>query len=268
MNHKAVSLLLSAGLVFSSGLSRPALAQEEQNLRLIQYSAPQFPDATDRGAPRRTTGAGSRGCNTGAASTDLTLLTPATHTALTTTGHPTFYWYVDNDSPVTVRFSLIEPRVFPAVVDTEIEVTESGVVRFEVPETAPALEVGKQYRWTVAVICDPNRPSTNIVAKGLIQRAALPSEQLQTLQTATLEEQGLIYAEAGYWHDALDAIALAYQGDQDNPATLETLLSLLEQGGITTLEAQDWSDSDLTQRLDKGDSQEVDPIEATTPESQ
>jgi len=240
-----LTTLLSAGaialraplLVIALSLL-PAVA----DLSPIQYNRPQFPEVSDRGTPRKTTGAGSRGCEAEAAPVNLNLLAP-THTAVTASGRPSFYWRVSNVTPVSIRFTLVEPRVSKPLVDQEMTVTEGGIVRLEMPENAPELQEGKEYRWTVAVICDPNRPSTNIVAKSLIQRVS-PSSELASQLAATSSdyERGQIYAQAGYWNDALDAIATSYT-QQPNTATLNNLLAFLQQGEVSQITARDWQNS-------------------------
>jgi hypothetical protein len=227
------AILSASAIALSSFL--PAIA----NPMPIQYNSSQFPPASDRGRPRRTTGAGSRGCEAQAAPVELTLLAPS-HTAVSASGRPSFYWHISNSTPVSLRFTLVEPRVFPPLVDQEIEVTEAGIIRFEMPTTAPQLQEGKEYRWTVAVICDRNRPSTNIVAKSLVQHIAPSSDLTSQLVTATSAyDHAQLYAQAGYWYDALDAIALTYT-QQPDLVMLDNLLAFLQQAELTQITAQDW----------------------------
>lgn len=231
------AILSASTIVLSSVSLLPAVA----DLSPIQYNRPNFPEVLDRGAPRRTTSAGSRGCEAETAPVNITLLAP-THTAVTASGRPSFYWRVSNSTPVSLRFTLVEPKVSKPLVDQEMTVTEGGIISIEMPENSPELEEGKEYpyRWTVAVICDRNRPSTNIVAKALIQRVSASPELESQLAAASSDyERGVVYAEAGYWYDALDAIATSYS-QQPDTVILDRLLDLLQQGELNEITPQDW----------------------------
>lgn len=119
----------------------------------------------------RAVSAGSRGCdNPNLASAGLRLLIPKDHVGLTTSGHPTFFWYVSTKSAVNVRFTLVDLDEIEPVVDVQQEVQKSGVVKLSLPSQVPELKQGKSYRWTVSLICNPKRPSQNAYAYSWIER--------------------------------------------------------------------------------------------------
>jgi hypothetical protein len=154
--------------------------------QLVTDYAP--PSGTKRKS--RTQGAGSRGCdafsargfaNDGsrndhrAANPELQLLAPNNHIPTTVSTHPTFYWYISATS-LPVRFTLVEPGVIKPVADRRFLVTRPGVVGVKLPSDVPGLVAGKQYRWTVAIVCDEERPSANTYAYGWISRVVATSE--------------------------------------------------------------------------------------------
>jgi len=172
--------------------------------------SPQIGAATDgikyrpptRGDTRRTEGSGSRGCNKNTVS--LNLLIPADHLPLTVSSHPKFLWYVsDTSSPV--RFTLVEQGIAKTLLDKRFTPEKPGIVELQLPDSSPGLEIGKNYRWTVSIICSASRSSENIYAMGRISRIPM-SDELKVnkkLAIADSKQRAMIYADAGVWYDAL-----------------------------------------------------------------
>lgn len=126
----------------------------------------------------------------------VTLLVPEDHIPLTTSERPTFFWYVNTVSH-PIRFTIYEPGQPTPLYVQNITPTMSGIVAFTLPPAAKSLKIGKQYRWTVSVICNQLRPSENIYAKAWIERV----ENLKTLDRKS--SCLLYYARSGIWYDAL-----------------------------------------------------------------
>jgi hypothetical protein len=156
-----------------------------------------------RGNPpyQRIRGGASRGCDR-AFNNELTLLAPSDHMALTTQAHPTFFFHLSNTPEQAVRFTLVEPEVAEPILEKTIPVAESGVIEVTLPSQSPNLEVGKNYRWSVSLVCNPQRPSQNVFAFAWIERIAVPSELSKELAQAP-NYSALTYAQAGIWYDAL-----------------------------------------------------------------
>ncbi|NJO93964.1 MAG: DUF928 domain-containing protein [Hydrococcus sp. RM1_1_31] len=68
-----------------------------------------------------------------------------------------------------------------------------------------------------------------MVSQGTIERVKLPSKLQQRLKLATSKrERAQLYAQFGFWYDALASIA-----QSNNPKATEDLQALLRQGGIS-----------------------------------
>lgn len=147
------------GLSLSSGT---ALAQD--------YQPP-----PDRGRQQQADAQGSRGdCNNQA----LYLLIPEDHTPNTIATHPTFFFYSEFNR---VSFVLSAPGRSEPLYEREILINTPKLVRVEIPETAPSLEVGEEYVWTVVAKC----PSTGqIYAHASLRRVELKSELEKGLSAA------------------------------------------------------------------------------------
>ncbi|MEM6445337.1 MAG: DUF928 domain-containing protein [Cyanobacteria bacterium P01_D01_bin.123] len=186
----------------------------------------------DRGAPRRTRGAGSRGCQA-TRPLGLTLLVPSDHTGRTISSHPTFAWHLAGATDVPVEFTLVQPGVAQPLYAVTLPQQPEGYGQIALPAEVPALEIGQEYRWSVEAICNPKRPSSNIFAQGWIERIELSPELAQTLErTSNRRDEALVYAEAGVWFEALSTLSEVVKLDASARADR---LALMKDGGIELL---------------------------------
>lgn len=176
----------------------------------VTYNPPQRRKVTKS----RTTTSGSRGCNNPSLfNAKAHLFAPEDHVGLTTSSHPTFFWYVETDSAVKVRFTLVEPGVAKPIVDLQQTVLTSGIGRLHLPQELPQLTQGKVYRWTVALICNPKRPSQNAYAYSFIERVPQPIHITQYLKVDDTKRAS-IYAQEEIWYDALAEAYLSNSNPQ------------------------------------------------------
>lgn len=134
-------------------------------------------------------------CNSNLES-NLTLIVPMNHIPLTTSSHPAFWWYV-NSYGNPIRFTIYEPGQAVPLYTKDMVIEAPRIVSLKLPKHTPPLEIGKQYRWTVTVICNQKRPSENIYAKAWIERVEFAQKKWLELECMNN------YAKAGIWHDAL-----------------------------------------------------------------
>lgn len=156
---------------------------------------------------------GSRGCKLPLNGT-ITLLVPQDHTATTISAHPTFFWYLSQKLSLPLRFTLLEPGKKP-ILTKEIE-PKPGIVALKLPQDTAPLEVGKTYRWTVTVVCNPSKPSRNLFAQAWIERVSLPTEAQLSNNTKDTSSCSLSYARAGIWYDALSCSYTTLVKNQNN----------------------------------------------------
>lgn len=212
-----VLLTLLSLLILSSHFS-PTVARNTYT-----YKPPKNPSPTKS----RVQGSGSRGCNEPKlADVKLRLFAPEDHVGLTTSDRPTFFWHVATKSKVTVRFALIDldPKQIEPVIEVKQEVSQSGIVKLQLPPET-TISAGKTYQWTVAVVCNPRRPSQDIYAYAQIEKVSPTAELLQKMNASDKSERTVIYADGGIWYDAL---AEAYRANP-NSEYLLTLFSDLSK---------------------------------------
>jgi hypothetical protein len=163
----------------------------------------------------------------------LQLLSDSERVGQTISPHPSFLWYVSATPTTSTRFTLVEPGVAEPLWEQQLPATKSAIVQLQMPATAPELEIGKEYRWTVTLICNPLRPSENFYARAWIVRIP-PTPSLTALLAAAGSDSDrvAIYARSGIWYDAL---ATAYQGYKVKPLVDRDFLALLEQVGLSEI---------------------------------
>lgn len=175
---------------------------------------PKQPKQPKKVPKSRSASSGSRGCNNPSLfNAKARLFAPEDHVGLTISSHPSFFWYIETDSEVKVRFTLIDPGVAEPIIDLQQTVSTSGLGKLKLPSELPELKPGKLYRWTVALICNPKRPSQNSYAYSFIERVPLPDNLSQHLKVRNTERAS-IYAQAGIWYDAVTEAYLSNSNHQ------------------------------------------------------
>ena len=152
------------------------------------------------GKPRRQyrRAGGSRGCHHKVTKA-ITLVVPEDHIPLTLSEHPTFWLYSSQELSLPIRFTLLEPGQKP-IYSQEFTLNKSGLIALTLPETVPPLEVGQEYRWSVSIICNRQKPSQNAIAQAWIERVSVPQPKVEEKEELACN---LAYARAGLWYDAL-----------------------------------------------------------------
>lgn len=156
-------------------------------------------------------GGGKRGNCPLAVTTRNTQLTPLIpdQVGWSATSKPSFWVY--NPYSGTTPFSAIVllrdgkdgSRVPIAPMNITLP-TSSGIVK--VPLTQP-LESKRLYRWYFTVICNPQDSSENAYVSGWVRWVAPNTNLQKQLASASSRQKAALYAQNGYWYDALELLA-------------------------------------------------------------
>jgi hypothetical protein len=207
-----ISLLIATVVGMPGNATIPELS--------IQYRPPQRQPV----GRRNIRSAGHRGsCQESGTIPQLELLVPTNQIGMSLTGNPTFFWKVEGNSVLPLEFTLVEPGVASPIFEQKFPVTNSGIYRVELPAKIQ-LKENLIYRWTVAMICNPFRPSQNVYAQALLVRPELTANLKLLAKNLPLASQKnrkiALLARWGFWYDAL---ALSFE--------TEAFDQLLEQMG-------------------------------------
>ena len=174
------------------------------------------------GAPGDREDAASR--NNCRATSSFLALVPVANLSTTLAAHPTFWLYLPQPSGV-VELQLEDPTSSQTIYQTRFSGTGGpGILHFRLPETAPDLEVGKEYRWYFFLYCNAHRESDlesdYYTISGVVRRESLTETLASQLETATPRERILIFAQNGLWHETLmELVAMRRASPEDARVT-------------------------------------------------
>ncbi|MBD2042916.1 DUF928 domain-containing protein [Microcoleus sp. FACHB-672] len=214
-----VAGMVSPALVTFAAVPAQVGAKSSQEM-LISLK---FPKTSDRGAPRRTAGGGSRGDDSSCTDSKmpLTALMPTRNNVGTTAaGNPSFFFFVPKTTAKQAEFVLVNEKGEDVYVNTFAIADAAGVVKVSLPETT-ALEVGKYHTWQFALICNEQDRKNDEFVQGFIRRSELSADMKRKLEKATPLEQAKIYANARVWNETVTILA---QLRDSQPAQWEQLL--------------------------------------------
>jgi len=181
------------------------------------------------GAPAVRVGGASRGDGVDAS---LMALVPD-HAGLTTKAHPSLFWYQSKPAKARLELTLTEPKQVKPLLRLEAAAAKKeGIQRVRLGKYNAELAPGSSCKWSVALVSDAQNRSKDVVATGVITRVAESEELAKKLQAATPAERPFIYAEAGIWYDALEAISDLIEANPKEPAYRAQRAALLEQIGL------------------------------------
>ena len=235
LKHSGVKFLLTfcalASLITPYWQGK-AIAQENSNPISATTSKVTFnPPAGDK--PQITQGAASRitrKCINSLGNSDLPAapIIPVASQGLTIASHPTVLVYLPQTSAQKLFFSWQTENNqdhYQAILPIE---NKAGIISLTLPENAPPLEVGKNYHWALAILCDGQLHPDSPTIEGQIRRVALEPTICDRLKKANLLETAVIYGEAGIWYETVATLAqlkTAQPSDQNLASNWEDLLT-------------------------------------------
>lgn len=107
-----------------------------------------------------------------------------------------------------------------------LPITSNGIVSFSLPEDKPALKVGKNYQWSLVVVCGNTVQPDDPTFMGWVQRVERTSQIERELTNKSAIEKAQWYASRGYWYEMLAEIQQARKNEPDN-VQLSTALQKL-----------------------------------------
>ncbi|UBF23759.1 DUF928 domain-containing protein [Kovacikia minuta CCNUW1] len=206
--------------------------------------------APNRGAPSSTTGGATRGGVCSAGNKALLPLVPQQQVGLTFSDRPSFFLYMPPSPNQTAEFLLLGNDDTEVVYQTTFSLpTKAGIVRFDLPTDAPALQVGKQYHWYVTLICDTAKgPSGNPSVEGWVERTEPSSQLAKAIKAAKPANRPALYAEAGVWHETVTTLADLRRRDPNNPKLLGDWKELMKSVGLDSVAAEPLFDCCLAKK--------------------
>lgn len=161
--------------------------------------------------------------------------------ALTTEAQPSLFWYQSKPAKAKFELAIVEPKnPKPLLSLTSPDADKAGIHRVKLTRHKVELKPDVLYEWSVAIVPDPENRSKDIVTKGALKRVKATPELTDLLAKASDDAtKAAVYAEAGIWYDALEAITNAIEANPNNVSLKEQRASLLKQVGLSQAAAAD-----------------------------
>ncbi len=193
---------------------------------------PQYKPRKDS-APRARIGGQSRGAETGV---PLLIALVPDHIAFTIKGDPSLCWYLSMHTTQPVTITVVDSRGIRPILEQSLP----SPVRAGIHCTRPrdyGVEFKEQeaYRWFVTVVVDPDSPSQDVVAGGIIERISFDEGcalDMPCTWTACNREAIYRYSESGLWYDAIACLLELIEHDRDKNMLQRMLDHLLKQSGV------------------------------------
>ncbi len=230
-----LSLCLQA--LLAPGLA--ALAQSKLETKRALSEGIVFQDNFDPpgdGKPKGSSGAGSRDalkCPEDAQ--PIRALMPKRNYGLTLAERPTIFVHLPKTSAQQVVLMFQDQarkyyqRAFLPIT------TRAGIVSFTLPNDKPPLAVGKNYQWSLILVCGKTVQPDDPVVSGWVQRVAKTAKLDSQLQQKSVIEQARWYGAKGYWYDMVNTIVQARRSHPYDVKLAQIWQNLLDYGQLGSM---------------------------------
>ncbi len=170
---------------------------------------------------------------------NLTALVPESKIGRTVSEYPVFFFYLPETDAQLAEF-VLQDENGNQIYQTTLKINNtSGVTSVNIPanKNVSPLQLGKNYRWSIALICDASDRSADVLEKGIVRRVEVSTDIRSELEKADPRLKATIYAQSGIWQDALSTLVAARRAnpnDADLAADWKILLESVKLDEIVT----------------------------------
>lgn len=197
--------------------------------RRINYTIPTRARERNRSRIVTARGTATRTINGVTSSENFQTIVAPSHVANTISSHPTFaVYFPEAGGEFVVSLEQKEGRFNKTIWQQTLKADKAGIETITLPANKPGLSVGKDYRFSVQMVVNPNDRSQDVVAQVWLQRVELsPQTQAKINSIQDADERAIALAEEGVWFDAVEVLVQ----NQDR-SSQELLATLLDQVGL------------------------------------
>lgn len=168
---------------------------------------------------------------------ELTILLPKSKIGRTVSEYPLFFFYLPETEAKVAEFVLQDEKGNQIYQRTLKINNSSGIIGVSIPanQNVSPLQIGKNYRWSVGLICDTEDRSKDVFEAGIVRRVELSADIRSELEKADPRQKAVIYAQTGIWQDALGTLVAARRANPNDPdlaADWKILLDSVNLGEI------------------------------------
>ncbi|BAY15971.1 hypothetical protein NIES21_17930 [Anabaenopsis circularis NIES-21] len=194
-----------------------------------------FTPKKDNSAPQQASGGASRlgtyylNPSTVAATGPAALiaLLPESFYGTTISGHPTILVYLPPSNAEEAVFSLKNETGNTQYQMTIPVAGKAGVIAVKLPADAPALEVGKNYQWFLALKVDGTLSPSTPYVDGWIERIQPTAELATAMQQEDALKRATALGKNGVWYDCVATMAGLHTTQPKNVTVIKQWQELL-----------------------------------------
>ncbi|WP_445638106.1 DUF928 domain-containing protein [Nostoc sp. DSM 114161] len=205
-----------------------------------------FTPAEGNSAPRQASGGGSRlstyYLNPSVVAAEgpaaLIALLPQSFYGTTVSERPTILVYLPASNAEEAVFSLKDEAGNTQYQMTIPVALKAGVIAVKLPANAPALAVGKNYQWFLALKVDGTLSPSTPYIDGWIERIQPTAELATVIQQEDALKRAAAFGKNGVWYDCVATMAALHTAQPKNVTIIkqwEELLSSVSLKDIATV---------------------------------
>lgn len=176
----------------------------------------------------------------------LNLLVPES-TGYTHQAQPTLYWAVSQ--PISGQFEFFieeipdseDDYIEPLIEDQFKLKVSAGIHALALTQYQVGLKEGTKYRWSLRLLCDlkGRKSAEDPNVSGTLKRMSPSPTLSKQIKKTKQQKLPYLYAQHGFWFDALEALSNQIQTNPKDNALREMRASLLEQVKLPEIAALD-----------------------------
>ncbi|MBD2358620.1 DUF928 domain-containing protein [Tolypothrix sp. FACHB-123] len=192
-------------------------------------------------APRESTGGASRDGNsclsahTETQQASVTPVIPLNRIGFTVKERPTILVYIPQTSARKALFSLQDEQANNHYQTTIALPAKPGVMAIKLSEYVPALQTGKNYQWSLSMICSAELEPDSPLVNGWVQRVHPPVNVKNSGHLSPSLELVSHLANNGLWYDTASVLAQLKQAQPHNPTISISWQQLLNSVGLNAI---------------------------------
>ncbi len=183
------------------------------------------------GMPGNTVAGGTRGtCVPG--DMPLTALSPQTNLILTASNTPELFFYLPASQAQNTELLVID-EAGNIIQQRNYSISSTpGIASIKLDKGSMGLEVGKKYRWSLSLVCNPADPSGNPFVQGWVERVEIDPNMMQAINSTPAVDRLPLYAANQIWSETLATMVELQRQNPNNADYKGQWQSFLTEAGI------------------------------------